>query len=317
MAVGGDLAPKLLGGQEGHGAPPGYFLVLAPVLLFPAVLLAPAAAVAGLARPRGAGHPLRALLAHPQLAGLRARADQAAALHAALLRRDRLAAGGGADAAHGQCVALARRGAEPRRRGRLRHRRRGRRLALRRRGELVLGGAGGAAVRRRRRDRRALPGAAAAGAGGRARRRLRRAGPQHAGRRRRADAGQSVALQARRRRPGAGESATASRRDHPPSPATRSRAWSSRSARPPSSATPTPPPRPSTRVAPRWWPAAPTRRFRAAIAQGAVSARVDAVEAGLDYSTGHAQVLRLYEPMPAAPAAPAPKGQSQASGPPP
>jgi 4-amino-4-deoxy-L-arabinose transferase-like glycosyltransferase len=47
MAVGGDLAPKLFGGQEGHGAPPGYFLVLAPVLLFPAVLLAPAAAVTG------------------------------------------------------------------------------------------------------------------------------------------------------------------------------------------------------------------------------------------------------------------------------
>jgi 4-amino-4-deoxy-L-arabinose transferase-like glycosyltransferase len=46
MAVGGDLAPKLFGGQEGHGAPPGYFLVLSPVLLFPAVLLAPAAAVA-------------------------------------------------------------------------------------------------------------------------------------------------------------------------------------------------------------------------------------------------------------------------------
>jgi 4-amino-4-deoxy-L-arabinose transferase-like glycosyltransferase len=47
MAVGGDLAPKLFGGQEGHGAPPGYFLVLSPVLLFPAVLLAPAAAMAG------------------------------------------------------------------------------------------------------------------------------------------------------------------------------------------------------------------------------------------------------------------------------
>jgi len=40
--VGGDLAPKLFGGQEGHGAPPGYFLVLSPILLFPATLLAPA-----------------------------------------------------------------------------------------------------------------------------------------------------------------------------------------------------------------------------------------------------------------------------------
>jgi 4-amino-4-deoxy-L-arabinose transferase-like glycosyltransferase len=44
-AVGGDLAPKLAGGQEGHGAPPGYFLVLSPVLLFPAVLALPAAAI--------------------------------------------------------------------------------------------------------------------------------------------------------------------------------------------------------------------------------------------------------------------------------
>jgi 4-amino-4-deoxy-L-arabinose transferase-like glycosyltransferase len=47
IAVGGDLAPKLFGGQEGHGAPPGYFLLLSPVLLFPAVLLAPAALVEG------------------------------------------------------------------------------------------------------------------------------------------------------------------------------------------------------------------------------------------------------------------------------
>jgi 4-amino-4-deoxy-L-arabinose transferase-like glycosyltransferase len=47
VAVGGDLAPKLFGGQEGHGAPPGYFAVLSPVLLFPAVLLLPAALVRG------------------------------------------------------------------------------------------------------------------------------------------------------------------------------------------------------------------------------------------------------------------------------
>ena len=38
---GGDLAPKLLGGQEGHGEPPGYYILLAPLMLFPAVLLAP------------------------------------------------------------------------------------------------------------------------------------------------------------------------------------------------------------------------------------------------------------------------------------
>ncbi len=45
-AVGGDLAPKLAGGQEGHAGPPGFYLVLAPLLLFPASLLLPAGAVA-------------------------------------------------------------------------------------------------------------------------------------------------------------------------------------------------------------------------------------------------------------------------------
>ena len=44
-AVGGDLAPKLAGGQEGHGAPPGYHTLLAPFLIFPGSLLLPAAAV--------------------------------------------------------------------------------------------------------------------------------------------------------------------------------------------------------------------------------------------------------------------------------
>ncbi|HEY5106503.1 MAG TPA: glycosyltransferase family 39 protein [Caulobacteraceae bacterium] len=46
-ALGGDMAPKLVGGQEGHGAPPGYYLLLSPLMLFPACLLAPAAAVTG------------------------------------------------------------------------------------------------------------------------------------------------------------------------------------------------------------------------------------------------------------------------------
>lgn len=45
-ALGGDLAPKLAGEAEGHGAPPGYYLLLAPVLLFPATLLLPAGLVA-------------------------------------------------------------------------------------------------------------------------------------------------------------------------------------------------------------------------------------------------------------------------------
>jgi 4-amino-4-deoxy-L-arabinose transferase-like glycosyltransferase len=46
-AVGGDLAPKLLGDQEGHGAPPGFYALLLPLLLFPACLLLPAGLVAG------------------------------------------------------------------------------------------------------------------------------------------------------------------------------------------------------------------------------------------------------------------------------
>ncbi|HEX7885021.1 MAG TPA: glycosyltransferase family 39 protein [Phenylobacterium sp.] len=45
-ALGSDLAPKLLGGQESHGAPPGYHLLLTPLLSFPMSLLLPAAAIA-------------------------------------------------------------------------------------------------------------------------------------------------------------------------------------------------------------------------------------------------------------------------------
>jgi 4-amino-4-deoxy-L-arabinose transferase-like glycosyltransferase len=47
MAVGGDLAPKLMSGQEGHGSPPGYYALLSPWLAFPASLLLPAGLVAG------------------------------------------------------------------------------------------------------------------------------------------------------------------------------------------------------------------------------------------------------------------------------
>jgi 4-amino-4-deoxy-L-arabinose transferase-like glycosyltransferase len=45
-AVSGDLAPKLMGDQESHGAPFGFHLILAPLLLFPATLLLPAGALA-------------------------------------------------------------------------------------------------------------------------------------------------------------------------------------------------------------------------------------------------------------------------------
>ena len=46
-AVGGDLAPKLAGGHESHGAPPGLHALLAPILLFPATPLLPVALVVG------------------------------------------------------------------------------------------------------------------------------------------------------------------------------------------------------------------------------------------------------------------------------
>ena len=54
-ALGGDLAPKLAGGQETHGAPPGYHTLLAPLLSFPMTLLLPAAAVVAWKRRREPG----------------------------------------------------------------------------------------------------------------------------------------------------------------------------------------------------------------------------------------------------------------------
>jgi 4-amino-4-deoxy-L-arabinose transferase-like glycosyltransferase len=42
-AIGGDLAPKLAGGQESHGAAPGYHTIAAILLFFPATLILPAA----------------------------------------------------------------------------------------------------------------------------------------------------------------------------------------------------------------------------------------------------------------------------------
>jgi 4-amino-4-deoxy-L-arabinose transferase-like glycosyltransferase len=54
-AVGGDLAPKLAGDQEGHGAPPGYYVLLAPLMIFPASLLLSAGALEGWRRRGEAG----------------------------------------------------------------------------------------------------------------------------------------------------------------------------------------------------------------------------------------------------------------------
>ena len=49
-AVMGDLAPKVSGGHESHGGFPGYFLLLSPLLLFPATLMLPAALSTGWSR---------------------------------------------------------------------------------------------------------------------------------------------------------------------------------------------------------------------------------------------------------------------------
>jgi 4-amino-4-deoxy-L-arabinose transferase-like glycosyltransferase len=46
-AVGGDIAPKLAGGHETHGAPPGLHALLLPLLIFPSTFLLPAALIAG------------------------------------------------------------------------------------------------------------------------------------------------------------------------------------------------------------------------------------------------------------------------------
>ncbi|MBX9615063.1 MAG: glycosyltransferase family 39 protein, partial [Caulobacteraceae bacterium] len=49
-AIGGDLAPKITGAQESHGGLPGMYVLLAPLLLFPATLLLPAALSTGWSR---------------------------------------------------------------------------------------------------------------------------------------------------------------------------------------------------------------------------------------------------------------------------
>ena len=46
-AIAGDLAPKIAGAQESHGAPPGTYLALIFVLFFPATLILPAALSTG------------------------------------------------------------------------------------------------------------------------------------------------------------------------------------------------------------------------------------------------------------------------------
>ena len=49
-AIGGDLGAKVTGAAESHGGFPGFYAVLAPLLLFPATLLLPAALSTGWSR---------------------------------------------------------------------------------------------------------------------------------------------------------------------------------------------------------------------------------------------------------------------------
>jgi 4-amino-4-deoxy-L-arabinose transferase-like glycosyltransferase len=60
-ALGTDFAAKLTGGQETHGAPPGYYLILASLTLWPATLFAVPGLREGMARHKEA--PVRFLLA--------------------------------------------------------------------------------------------------------------------------------------------------------------------------------------------------------------------------------------------------------------
>ena len=88
-SVGQDLFSKLFQGQESHGAPPGYYLLLFWVTFWPGATLAGMVGAGGV---RGAPRARREIPARLDRAGLdrvRARGDQAAALCAAALSRDR------------------------------------------------------------------------------------------------------------------------------------------------------------------------------------------------------------------------------------
>ena len=71
-ALGGDLGPKLVGGQETHGAAPGYHTLLASFLLFPMTLLIPLALVTAWTPAGGPRGALRDGLAGPGLGDVRA-----------------------------------------------------------------------------------------------------------------------------------------------------------------------------------------------------------------------------------------------------
>ena len=51
-AIGGDLAPKIAGGQEKHGALPGYYLLTLPILFWPGTLILITGLANGMAQAR-------------------------------------------------------------------------------------------------------------------------------------------------------------------------------------------------------------------------------------------------------------------------
>ncbi len=57
-ALSGDLGPKLVSGDEGHGAPPGYHLLLLPLLFFPGIALLPAGVRAAVKDWRASSQPV-------------------------------------------------------------------------------------------------------------------------------------------------------------------------------------------------------------------------------------------------------------------
>ena len=84
-AVGGDLGRKLASGDDAHGAPPGFHLLLLPLLAFPATLPVLRGLPLLWRGPAGPDGAVPRRLDRAGLAGVRGRAHQAAALHPAAL----------------------------------------------------------------------------------------------------------------------------------------------------------------------------------------------------------------------------------------
>ena len=89
QSVGEDMLAKVIGGQESHGAPPGYYFLLFWLTFWPGSMLAGAGRAAGVAGAARTGRALSAGVAAAVLGGVRGGDHQAAALRAAALSGDR------------------------------------------------------------------------------------------------------------------------------------------------------------------------------------------------------------------------------------